>query len=396
MPLLTRTGKTIQLTLKKDLSRAIKQGHAWLYSDALDTPSAASGSVAVLRNRKGEIIASGIYCPHHPISLRVCNTQPPFELDDLWLTQRLRSAIHLRKLVFDRQTTGYRLINGEGDRIPGLIIDIYHRTAVIKLDGGAPEAFFQAPQIADWLAEELALECVIYRARGRGTSGNTLYGIPPQVPVHFLENGMLFEADVISGQKTGFFLDQRDNRDLIRGLSAKRQVLNLFSFSGGFSVAAGVGGAESVHSVDIAPQAIIACHKHWLLNKLQPDRHTADIADCFDWLQQAIHHERRWDLVICDPPSLSPSQQTRQNALAAYSKLAQWTCQLVKSDGLLGLASCSSHITLDDFRQCNLTGFGKARRQARLLCQRCLPLDHPTPLAMPELRYLKFQLFCMS
>lgn len=408
---LTRSAPAIRLALKKDLTRSIKQGHAWLYSDAVNSPPAPTGSVALLSDRKGDTIAAGIYCSKHPITLRVCTTNPPFQVNDGWFIQRICSAIELRKSIFEPQptchqaassrvnsirTTGYRLVNGEGDGLPGLIIDRYDRTAVIKLDGGAPEEFYQPQQIACWLVDQLGLETVVYRARGRGTVGTTLIGDQPQGPVPFLENGMRFTADILSGQKTGFFLDQRDNRELVRNLAANRRVLNLFSFSGGFSVAAGMGGANAVTSVDIAPQAIAACQEHWRINELDDYIHTAEIADCFDWLEQAVRKEERWDMIICDPPSFSPSQQTRQSALSAYSKLAQWTCQLVEPGGLLALASCSSHVTAMEFTQANLNGFGRARRLAKLLNQRCLPPDHPTPLAMPELRYLKFQLFQLN
>jgi len=388
--------RPIQLSLKKDLTRSIKQGHAWLFSDAVDTPSAPTGSIARLQDRSGQMIASGIYCPKHPISLRICRTHPPFDLDDEWLIQKMQHAIGLRSALFDSHTTGFRLINGEGDGLPGLIVDRYDRTLVLKLDGGAPEQFYQPPPIARWLAERLGSDLVVQRPRGRGTQGVALVGRPASHSVPFLENGIQFTADVVAGQKTGFFLDQRDNRAMVRLLSKDRSVLNLFSFSGGFSVAAGVGGASRVTSVDISPQAIAASQEHWRLNGLASENHCAFVADCFEWLQQAVGNGQRWNLVICDPPSFSPSQQTRQSALAAYTRLAQWTCHLVEPAGLLALASCSSHISSSDFTRANLEGIGKARRLATLVSQRCLPPDHPTPLAMPELRYLKFQLFQLS
>lgn len=396
MPALVLESRTVTLVLKKDLSRAIKQGHAWLYSNAVDTPSIPTGSVVKLQDRKGQNIACGIYCPQHPISVRICKTQPPFELNEEWFVQRMEGALRLRGLWFGGKTTGFRLVNGEGDGLPGLIVDRYADTAVIKLDGGAPEKFYQTLPIAQWLAEKLGLESVVQRPRGRGTTGQTLVGHSGSQPVLFQENGMQFTADVMAGQKTGFFLDQRDNRAVIRSLSKDRQVLNLFSFSGGFSVAAGLGGALGVTSVDLSPQAIAACNVHWRLNGLPPENHRAVVADCFDWLQQAVRSEQRWSVVICDPPSFSPSQQTRQSALAAYARLAHGTSQLVEPGGLLALASCSSHIDSSNFSQANLEGIGKSRRMASLICQRCLPVDHPTPLAMPELRYLKFQLFQLA
>ncbi len=390
---LIRPVKTISVNLNKDLIRSIKRGHAWLFSDAIDLPQAASGSIARVIDRKGEAIASGIYSREHPIAVRICRTEKPYALDDAWIMERLEAAIQLRTSFFDQQTTGYRVIAGEGDCLPGLIVDRYADVAVIKLDGGAPEDFYDADAIGKWLAQRLNLFRVIHRPRGRGTSGRSIYGPLPTEPITFLENGMLFTADVVHGQKTGFFLDQRDNRWLVKSLANNRTVLNLFSFSGGFSIAAGMGGAQSVTSVDVAAPAIRAASDHWLMNNLPGASHQGIVADCFEYLEAAQSNGQRWHLVICDPPSFAPSQQTQSKALAAYSRLAQLSASVVEPGGLLALASCSSHVDAALFTQANLEGIGKARRVAQLIADHSLPIDHPTPLAMPELRYLKFQLF---
>lgn len=388
-----RLGQPIKIQLKKDLARSIKQGHAWIFSDAIDTPNAPSGTSAELRGRRGEVIASGMYCCEHPIPLRVCKTRPPWALDDDWFLDRLQSAILLREELIDSQTTGYRLVSGEGDGLPGLVVDRYGRTAVIKLDAGAPLAFYQTQSIANWLANRLNLERVVFRPRGRGTKGLPLVGEMPIAPVEFLENGMRFTADVISGQKTGFFLDQRDNRHWVRSLSKGKRVLNLFSFSGGFSIAAGLGGAGRVTSVDIAAQAITACELHWQLNDLPSTNHQAVTGDCFEFTQQAASSQMTWDLVICDPPSFAPNQKSKANALNSYAKLARSCAAMVEANGLLALSSCSSHIGLADFANANVEGISRAGRQCKLVGERGLPGDHPTPPAMSELKYLKFQLF---
>jgi 23S rRNA (cytosine1962-C5)-methyltransferase len=233
---------------------------------------------------------------------------------------------------------------------------------------------------------------VLLRPRGRGTTAIPLVGDIPQNAIPFTEHGLRFTADVVSGQKTGFFLDQRENRHWIRSVAGGLRVLNLFSFSGGFSVAAGAGGAAYVTSVDVASHAIAAGEHHWRLNQLPEQRHQSVVGDCFEFLQQARRQGQTWDLVICDPPSFAPNQKSRPAALNAYSKLAEMCSAVVQPEGLLAMASCSSHITLADFAQANLLGMGRARCWGRLLGERGLPPDHPTPLAMPELRYLKFQL----
>jgi 23S rRNA (cytosine1962-C5)-methyltransferase len=294
--------------------------------------------------------------------------------------------------VFDERTTGYRLVAGEGDGLPGLIIDVYDRTAVLKLDGGAPESFYQPEGIAGWLKSELEIEHIVQRQRGRGLAGQWILADGQAETVRFLENGLKFTADVLRGQKTGFFLDQRDNRGLIRTLSRGARVLNLFSFNGGFSVAAGAGGAAHVTSVDIAAAAMNAAELHWKDNCLPDNAHEAVVADVFEFLAEAAGGKRVWDVVISDPPSFAPNEKSRPAALAAYSRLAQACASVTRAGGKLALASCSSHVDSPSFTAACLEGLSRARRKGVLLAERGLPLDHPTPWAMPELRYLKFLL----
>ncbi|GIW98715.1 MAG: ribosomal RNA large subunit methyltransferase I [Pirellulaceae bacterium] len=385
--------------LKKQLTRLIKQGHAWIFSDAIenrgDLPPGVP--VRVLTPRGDRPIASGLYDPEHPIRVRVCRTEPPWELDHRWLASRLHLASTLRRgLTRTEKTTGYRLVNGEGDRLPGLIVDIYGDTAVVKLDGGAPEAFYDCSWLGDWLVTQVGVRRVVRRYRQRGRAGEVLCGMPWTAPVEFLENGMRLTADCLQGQKTGFFLDQRDNRQAIAWVSSGRSVLNLFSYTGGFSVAAGMGGAKSVTSVDSASRAIADAQRHWELNQLPSTNHEAIVADCFEFLEKAASRGRTWDLVVSDPPSFAPNQRSRSAALAAYAKLAQLALQVTAPQGLLAVASCSSHIGAAEFYQLHLDVLAKARRPATLLLQRDLPCDHPTPLAMPEMRYLKFLLFHLA
>ncbi len=389
---LIRGGAPITLQLRKSLVREIKRGHAWLYSNAIETPPAAAGTCAYLVDKDGSKIASGIYDPSHPIPLRICRTRSPWLLDEDWLLQTLEQSISLRSRLFDSSTTGYRLVNGEGDGLPGLVIDQYAKAAVIKLDGGAPEGFYQPRGIARWLAERLGLEQVVWRSRQRGVPGETVWGPLPQRPIEFLENGMRFCADILVGQKTGFFLDQRDNRELVRSMCRECTVLNLFSFSGGFSVAAGLGGAQAVCSVDMAAPAIHSAQEHWRFNGLPVEKHSGIVADAFVYLESAIAKKELWDVVICDPPSFAPSEATKRGGLDAYQRLAQLAAKVTRHGGLLALASCSSHISLVDFETHALESLGRVRRSARLIACRSLPPDHPSPLAMPELRYLKFLL----
>lgn len=395
---MARRRRIIQVRLRKDLLRDIKRGHAWLYNHAIDSFSAPAGAVVEIWDRKGEkCIATGIADPEHPIPVRVCRTDEPYTLDKAWLARQLTKATGLRKQAFSSETTGYRLIAGEGDGLPGLIVDRYADMAVMKVDGGAPEAFYDTQWLAKWLVENTKIVDVVLRSRERGRAGELLEGDLKGEPegggtVEFLENGMRFTADVLRGQKTGFFLDQRDNRNFIRGLSHGRSVLNLFSFNGGFSIAAGLGGATQVTSVDLAGPAIEGAKAHWRANNLDEAKHEAIAGDCFEFLEEAIRQKRQWDIVICDPPSFAPSERARPQAIAAYTRLTQLASRVTAEGGLLAPASCSSHIDPASFRQIQWEALGKSRRKATLLAEKGLPIDHPTPLAMPELRYLKFML----
>ena len=395
MPLIENSSSPVVLRLNRDLVRTIKRGHPWVFADALrELPSAPAGRSAVLLdNRKGQPVARGFYDPGCPLALRICETDPEMKLDDRWAERRLRAAFALRRsFSLANQTNGFRLLNGEGDGLPGLVADVYGDTAVIKRDGDGPIGFWNADEIALWLTRELGLIRVYERQKERGATGRSLVGSVPDQPVAFLEHGLPFTADVVFGQKTGFFLDQRDNRQLIRAWSRDASVLNVFSYTGGFSVAAGVGGATRVTSVDIAPAAIDAANYHWRLNNLPESGHTGIVADAFDYLAHSAGEKQRWDIVILDPPSFAPNRESVPKALAAYQNVIEAGTRVTARHGMLAVASCSSHIDLPMFLECCEEGISRARRRATVVTISGQPTDHPTPLALPEFRYLKFVL----
>jgi 23S rRNA (cytosine1962-C5)-methyltransferase len=377
------------------LTRVIKRGHPWVFAEALrQMPPALPGTHAILfDNKKGRVIARGFYDPHSPLALRLCGTAPGESLSEPWAEKRLNRAVAWRQKLFDKQTTGFRLFNGEGDGLPGLVCDVYGDTAVLQLDGAGPSGFWNSSGIAAWLAEKLALTCLIERSRGevKGVE-QILVGQAPVRPVKFRENGVGFEVDVIRGQKTGFFLDQRDNRQKIKGLAAGRWVLNVFGYTGGFSVYAGLGGASHVTTVDLAQPALQAAQQNWVLNQLPPNSHEVVAADAFEFLGQAAQQGESWDLVIVDPPSFAASKAAVAKAVVAYQKLVAAAAAVTTSEGLLAAASCSSHVSLDMFLAACEEGVSLARRRATLLHIGGQPADHPTPLALPEFRYLKFVL----
>lgn len=383
----------IKLRLARDLVRTLKRGHPWVYAEALrQLPSASPGAQAILLdNKKGREVAKGFYDAKSKLAFRVCSVEPDEALDNIWAEGRLRRALRLRQLLFDGQTTGFRLFNGEGDGLPGLICDIYGDTAVFQLDGPGPVGFWKIEGIASWVTQILSLQRVYLRTQARREGDSRmLKGETPDSPVPFLENGIQFTVDIVQGQKTGFFLDQRENRQSIKNVARDRQVLNVFGYTGSFSVYAGLGGATEVTTVDVAAPALKAAEDHWRLNGLPPDKHLSVKADAFEFLAEAAQKRKNWELVVVDPPSFAPSREAVDKAITAYQNLIAAAAAVTTSDGLLAAASCSSHIDLPTFLNICEEAISKARRRATLLRVNGQPPDHPTPLPLPEFRYLKF------
>ena len=315
-----------------------------------------------------------------------------------WGTQRLESAKRARShLLDDPQTTAFRLVNGEGDGLPGLVVDIYNDVAVIQVDGAAPEKFWHKEAIAKWLVKELPVSCVFYKPRRKeDRKGKALIGEIPNQSVTILENGASYEVDVVSGQKTGFFLDQRDNRSRIRYLAKGKRVLNMFGYTGGFSINAGLGGATQVTTVDLSPHAIETAQSNWALNKLPDAAHRGVVCDAFDFFDDDSGEFGKWDISIVDPPSFAPSQDTVARAVDSYTRLYTAAIQKTQPGGLFCPSSCSSHIPHTLFLDICTQAFSNARARGSTLGVYGQSEDHPYPLACPEMRYLKFAIFRVS
>ena len=384
------------LTLARDLRRAIKRGHPWLFRDAFDAvPACEPATVGRIAGRDGRVVAKAWLDPEGPLTARVLTTDPREAIDDAWAARRLTRGLALRAALFstDPQTTGYRLVNGEGDGLPGLVIDRYGAVAVVKTDGPVAERFWDVRGVAAALLDAgrgLGLKAVHARERSRGGAhGETLVGTIPEGGVPFLERGLRWRADVVHGQKTGFFLDQREPRAFVRALAGGKRVLNTFGYTGGFSVAAGAGGATHVTTVDLAPAAIAEASRAWADNGLAPAAHDGVVADAFDFLASAAARREAWDVVVLDPPAFAVSKKTVPTALGAYRRLIEAGARVTSPDGVLLAASCSAHVGPEDFREAIEEGLSAARRSGRTLAVMGQPADHPAPLVCPELRYLK-------
>jgi len=376
--------------LRKDLSLHIAAGHPWVYADALAAPaSAATGAVVDVLGVDGRFVARGLWDGESPIAVRIYTGDAGEAVDDALVRRRLSAALAARVGAFDETTTDcFRWCNGEGDSLPGVVVDVYARTAVVRFDGEAARALKSGVIAA--LPSLRPLDQIYERSRG--ARGEVLWGTEPPRPVEVKEHGARFGVDVHSGQKTGFFLDQRENRRLLGGFAGGLDVVNLFGYTGGFSVHCALGGAQRVTTVDVARQALVDAAANFRRNGLDDDAHAFVCEDAFGWMRRTADEGRRFGLTIVDPPSFAPSERTLKKALAAYRDLNVLGLKLVAPGGLLASASCSSHVDMEAFCTMLAAAAVAARRPIRILELRGQPADHPSLPAFPEGRYLKFVL----
>ena len=379
------------LSLTKDVRRAIRAGHPWIYDRALSAPARLEpGELVQVSDRDGPL-AIGYADPASPIRVRVLARAPRDRLEPGWEAARAGRAGALRRADPRLAATdALRLVHGEGDLMPGLVIDLYADTAVVVFDGGAAAAFWtpRVPAVMEGLASAGFAPARVWNRRRRG-GGRPLAGSPPPDAIPIDEAGARFEVDVHRGQKTGLFLDQRDNRLHLRGLAAGAEVLNLFGYTGGFSIQAALGGARRVVTVDQARPAIEAAARNLAASGLDPARHELVCADAFAWLEQAAAAGRRFDIVVCDPPSFAPRAEALDPARAAYRRLNRLALGVVAPGGLLLSASCSSHFTREHLREALAGAALDAGRELLVVTERGPASDHPVLPAFPEGDYLK-------
>lgn len=378
----------LQIHLHRNLRRTVLRGHPWIYKDAVKAPvQIKSAQLCQVMDGKNEFLAWAYYDPHSPLCLRILSLEkkpPTFETFEA----RFLSALQIRRSVLNENTDSYRLFNGEGDLLPGLICDVYNSTAVLQFDGQGANEFWDKQKIADWLIKNSGCQTVVEKLR-RQTEGGivVLAGEKPAEEVIATEHGVKFIVNLEKGQKTGFFLDQRENRNYIRSVSKGMSVLNLFSYSGGFSVYAGLGGAKKVASLDIADGAIQLAKRNWELNGLPDGAHQGLCVDVFEYLNTA---SEIWDHIIVDPPSMGHSEEHKERAQSKYIELFATVAKKIKTGGQLSVSSCSSHISFEDFFEIINESLSQAKRRGRIIRVSGQGPDHPFPHSCHELRYLKF------
>ena len=393
------TGR-IKIKISKRHQNKIRKGFPWVYYYQLSQRNITGrpGDLGVIYDSANRFLAIGLFDPFSDIRLRILQTRNPCEIDEHFFRERLQADLALREPLQSQETTAYRMVNGENDGFPGMVVDRYNDTLVIKVYTSA--WFPYLPMLVSLLREEsgscqrvlLKLSRHVERvSEGSFKDNQMLFGAAPAGPVRFKENGLLFEADLIHGQKTGFFLDQRENRQQVRERAQGRSVLNVFSYTGAFSVYARAGGAESVLEVDVNTQAQAAALKNWKLNfgtgEIQENRFRQVRGDAFEQLASLNRQGEQFDLVILDPPAFANRKQNKANALQAYLRLAKAGAQCTRDGGLLLAASCSSQVRADEFYRAVDLGIRATGRSYQKLLKTGHPLDHP--VTFREGAYLK-------
>jgi 23S rRNA (cytosine1962-C5)-methyltransferase len=389
---------SLRLRITATAETIVRSGHPWLFADSIHelNRTGQPGELAVIYDRKDKFLAVGLFDPDSPIRVRILHAGKPTTIDAAWWQTRLEQALAIRRNLFDEQTTGYRLIHGESDGWPGLVLDRYNTTLVMKIYTAAwlPRldeilTLFKEKIPCDRIGLRLSRNLQPFAEKQfRLRDGQVVFGSIPDGPVIFSENGMRFEADVLRGQKTGFFLDQRENRREVETLTPGRRVLNAFSFSGGFSVYAARGGAKSVTDLDISVHALESAKRNFALNQDFPGvaacHHDIVQADAFEWLAAGAD---KFDLIVLDPPSLAKRATEREGAIRAYQRLNSQGIAMLARDGILVAGSCSAHVSAPDFFDAVRRAAIKSDRKFTELKTSQHPLDHPA--GFKEAEYLK-------
>lgn len=388
--------------LKKGKEESLGRFHPWVFSGAIHHIDGRpeEGDVVRILSADGRFLAVG-HVQIGSIAVRVLSFED-ITIDRNFWYQRLSAAYDVRKSIFPqwadgnkdgKLTNAFRLVHGEGDGLPGLVIDVYDRTAVMQAHSVGMHV--SRHEIADALAEVLdgvveniyykSENTLAYKASEDGGNGFLKGGLATSDDIA-IENGLSFHVDWLGGQKTGFFVDQRENRALLERYSHGRKVLNMFCYTGGFSFYAMRGGAELVHSVDSSSRAIDITRANVELNFPGDPRHEAYAEDAFKYLDRMGD---QYDLIVLDPPAFAKHKDALRNALIGYRKLNAKAFEKIRPGGILFTFSCSQVVTKDNFRTAVFTAAAMSGRRVRILHQLTQPADHPVSIYHPEGEYLK-------
>lgn len=422
----------LPVSLTADAERQVRAGHPWVFDRSITRVKGVgqAGDLGMVFDRKkNKLMAIGLYDPESPIRLRIIHRGGPVTVDRLFWQQKLESALQTRRSVNHQlhllpepllaqqppvdiehtkpatkhtleyqdkpRVSGWRVIHGENDGFPGLVVDHYAGTLVIKVYSAIWIPWFDL--LVSLLLEQFDATAIVLRLSRQlqkqpdlpkeWKDGQIIYGTLQDEEVVFEEYGLLFKANPIKGHKTGFFLDHRHNRKRVGELAKGKRVLDLFSYVGGFSVHALASGASEVVSVDISKQAQAQAVEHIELNELDTSKHRAMVGDVFELLRTLRDKGERFDIIISDPPSFAKRANERERALKAYRRLAQFVIPLIKPNGIYLAASCSARVSSEDFFSLQEAALAKSGRAYKELEKHYHDFDHP--IGFKEGAYLK-------
>lgn len=386
--------KKYKIHLKPKKEDSLLRFHPWIFSGAIRNIEGepSEGDIVDVFGNNGLFLGRGHYQPGS-IAVRILTFEDR-PIDRQYWHDRIAAAFDLRKklnLLQQNQNNTYRLVHGEGDNLPGLVIDIYARTAVMQAHSvGMHIARFEiAETLKNILGNEL--ENIYYKSDGTlpykaGINAENGYLLGKTTETIAVENGLKFHVDLVKGQKTGFFIDQRENRTLLEKYAAEKNVLNMFCYTGGFSFYAMRGGAKLVHSVDSSAKAVAVAQANVEMNFPGDRRHETFAEDAFKYLERM---KNDYDLIILDPPAFAKHRDALHNALIGYRKLNTIAFEKIKPGGILFTFSCSQAVNKENFRLAIFTAAAQSKRKVRILHQLTQPADHPVNIYHPEGEYLK-------
>lgn len=387
----------IEIKLKKGKEKAVYQRHPWVFSGALDKVKGKpeNGEVVKVLDNQGDFLAYGYYNDQSRVAVRLLEWDENVDIDEAWYAQKIDTAIAGRThLLASEETTASRLIFSEADFLPGLIVDRYADFLSVQiLSSGIEKA---KETIIKVLVERLQPKGIFDRSdatarthEGIAAENGLLWGENPAEFIEVKENGIKYHINIAEGQKSGFYCDQRDNRNILASYSKGKTVLDCFSYSGGFSLNAFAQGAAQVTSVDSSPLAIETLKQNMALNQFDSSRHIAIQSDVNKQLRQFNDEGKKFDVVVLDPPKYAPSRSALDRAARAYKDLNRRGLMLLESGGLLATFSCSGAVDIETFKQIIAWAALDAGREVQVIKQFCQPEDHPVRLSFPEGEYLK-------
>jgi len=379
-----------RVILKDNREKSVKNYHPWIFSGAIKKIEGdfQPGDIVSVFSDKGNFLAKGFINPHSQIFIRILSfiDEP---LNESFFRNRITTAAHFRETAISSQSNAYRLVHGDADHLSGLVIDRYDRVMVVQIFSLGMERL--RTHIHDWLVELFSPQAIIERSDSPARREESLKSrqeiwegsLPEKLFIE--ENGLKYRVDVWAGQKTGFYLDQRDNRARIAELAAGKKLLNCFSYSGGFSVAAAKKGVQTT-SVDASSEAIALARENFSLNGIDPSAHRFQVQDVFDYLKG---EKELYDIIVLDPPAFIKKRSHLVQGSRAYKEVNRLAMQRLASPGLLLSCSCSSHLDWEQFQKAIFVAARESGRMVQIIGRFSQPQDHPINIFHPEGEYLK-------